>query len=296
MAGYVDTKFDLKSLKETVVRALREDVGDGDVTTEWTLAPGAEARARFEARQPGILSGLFPACLAFREVDASLEFRALLADGDRVESGQPIAEVRGAAQSMLTGERTALNFIRHLSGIASMTRQYVDAVRNTGARIVDTRKTTPGLRDLEKRAVLHGGGDNHRHGLFDMVLIKDNHIAAAGGIGAAVRMCRSNMERSGKRYDIEVETGSLDQVEEAVRSGADWIMLDNMSDAEMRTAVDRIRALTGAERSIVVEASGAISLERLESIAYTGVDVISVGALTHSAPALDISLYLVATA
>ena len=292
----MDTNFDPVSLEEIVARALREDVGDGDVTTEWTLATDTVARAQFEAGQPGILSGLYPACLTFLEVDPGLEFRALLTDGDQVEPGQPIAEVRGAAGSLLTAERTALNFMRHLSGIASMTRQYVDAVRNTGARIVDTRKTTPGLRDLEKRAVLHGGGDNHRHGLFDMVLIKDNHIAAAGGITAAVRTCRSNMKRSGRRYDIEVETSGLDQVEEAVRSGADWIMLDNMSDAEMQTAVGRIRALTAADQSIVVEASGAITLDRLNAIAKTGVDVISVGALTHSAPALDIGLNVMASA
>ncbi|MCY3711825.1 MAG: carboxylating nicotinate-nucleotide diphosphorylase [Gemmatimonadetes bacterium] len=292
----MDTNFDPVSLEEIVTRALREDMGDGDVTTEWTLVPDTVACARFEARQSGVLSGLYPACLTFREADPGLEFRTRLTDGDRVEPGQPIAEVRGAARSLLTGERTALNFMRHLSGIATMTRQYVDAVRNTGARIVDTRKTTPGLRDLEKRAVVHGGGTNHRHGLFDMVLIKDNHIAAAGGIAAAVRRCRSNMEQSGRRYDIEVETSSLDQVEEAVRSGADWIMLDNMSDEEMRTAVGRIRALTAADRSIVIEASGAITLERIEEIAKTGVDVISVGALTHSAPALDISLNIVETA
>ena len=286
----MDTKFNQESLEEIVSRALREDVGDGDVTTEWTLAPDAVAFAKFEARQPGILSGLYPACLTFRKVDRGMDFRALLTDGDHVEPGQPIAEARGAAQSVLTAERTALNFMRHLSGIASMTRQFVDAVRHTGARIVDTRKTTPGLRDLEKRAVLHGGGDNHRHGLFDMVLIKDNHIVAAGGISAAVRRCRSNMKRSGRQYGIEVETSGLDQVEEAVRSGADWIMLDNMSDAEMRTAVGRIRALTAMDRSVVVEASGTVTLDRLEAIAKTGVDIISVGALTHSAPALDISL------
>lgn len=291
----MDTKFDLDSLKEIVARALREDVGDGDVTTEWTLACGSFARARFEARQAGIVSGLFPACLAFREVDAGLEFQALLADGDRVEPGRPIADVRGAAGALLTAERTALNFMRHLSGIASTTRQYVDAVRNTGARIVDTRKTTPGLRELEKRAVLHGGGANHRHGLFDMVLIKDNHIAAAGGIAAAVRMCRSNMKQSGGRYEIEVETSSLDQVDEAVRNGADWIMLDNMNDEDMRKAVARIRAAQTPDRAIVVEASGAITLERIGAIANTGVDVISVGALTHSAPALDISLNVVAS-
>lgn len=286
----MDTRFDPEPLRDIVARALREDVGDGDVTTEWTLAPGTAARAGLETRQPGILSGLYPACLAFQEVDPGLVFRSLLTDGDRVEPGQPIAEVRGDARSILTAERTALNFLRHLSGIASMTRQYVDAVRNYGVRIVDTRKTTPGLRALEKRAVLHGGGHNHRHGLFDMVMIKDNHIAAAGSIAAALGKCRSNMKRSGRQYDIEVETSSLDQVEEAVRSGADWIMLDNMSDPEMRTAVNRVRALTATDRPIVVEASGAITLVRLEAIAKTGVDVISVGALTHSAPALDISL------
>lgn len=291
----MDTKFDLDSLKGIVARAVREDVGDGDVTTEWTLAPGSFARARIEARQTGIVSGLFPACLAFREVYASLEFQALLADGDRVEPGQPIAEVRGDAGPLLTGERTALNFMRHLSGIASTTRLYVDAVRHTSVRILDTRKTTPGLRELEKRAVLHGGGANHRHGLFDMVLIKDNHIAAAGGIAAAVRMCRSNMERSGGRLEIEVETSSPAQVDEAVRSGADWIMLDNMNDEEMRKAVARIRAAGSPERPIVVEASGAITLERIGAIADTGVDVISVGALTHSAPALDISLNVMAS-
>ncbi len=291
----MDTKFDLESLKEIVTRALREDVRDGDVTTEWTLAPGSFARARLEAKQSGIVSGLFPACLAYREVDASLEFQAFVADGDLVESGRPIAEVRGDTRSLLTGERTALNFMRHLSGIASTTRQYVDAVRNTGARIVDTRKTTPGLRELEKRAVLHGGGDNHRHGLFDMVLIKDNHIAAAGSIATAVSMCRSNMALSGRQYAVEVETCGLAQVEEAVRSGADWIMLDNMNEEEMRIAVARIRAAATAERPIVVEASGAIKLDQVGTIAKTGVDVISVGALTHSAPALDISLNVVAS-
>ena len=291
----MDTKFDLESLKEIVTRALREDVRDGDVTTEWTLAPGSFARARLEAKQSGIVSGLFPACLAYREVDASLEFQAFVADGDLVESGRPIAEVRGDTRSLLTGERTALNFMRHLSGIASTTRQYVDAVRNTGARIVDTRKTTPGLRELEKRAVLHGGGDNHRHGLFDMVLIKDNHIAAAGSIATAVSMCRSNMALSGRQYAVEVETCGLAQVEEAVRSGADWIMLDNMNEEEMRIAVARIRAAATAERPIVVEASGAIKLDQVGTIAKTGVDVIAVGALTHSAPALDISLNVVAS-
>ena len=230
---------------------------------------------------------------------------------------------------MLTGERTALNFMRHLSGIATSTRRYADAVRDTGARVVDTRKTTPGLRELEKRAVLHGGGENHRHGLFDMVLIKDNHIAAAGGIAAAVRLCRSKREQTGRHVAIEVETSDLAQVEEAVHCGADWIMLDNMDDETMRKAVqvvragqanragqairvdledraDRagqedqagqtvqaggsIRAGSAQERPMVIEASGRITLDRLEAVARTGVDIISIGALTHSAPALDISL------
>lgn len=292
-------------------RAVREDVGDGDLTTEWTMAPESLARARFEARQPGILSGLFPASLVYREVDPGLAFQPYLTDGDRIETGQPIAEVRGTAQSILTGERTALNFMRHLSGIATLTRQYADAVRDTRVRIVDTRKTTPGLRALEKRAVLHGGGGNHRHGLFDMVLIKDNHIAAAGSIAAAVRLCRSRREQAGRHVAIEVETTDLAQVEEAVRSEVDWIMLDNMNDEETRKAVRAIRAAQAdqavradredqadyrtragstQERPIVIEASGRITLERLGTVARTGVDVISIGALTHSAPALDISL------
>ena len=301
-------------------RALREDVGDGDLTTVWTIAPGSVARARFVARQPGVLSGLFPACLAFRVVDPGLEFQAFLTDGDRIETGQLIAEARGDARSVLTGERTALNFMCHLSGIATLTRRYADALRDTRARIVDTRKTTPGLRTLEKRAVLHGGGGNHRHGLFDMVLIKDNHIAAAGGIGAAVRRCRSQREQAGRHVDIEVETTSLAEVEEALRSGADWIMLDNMNDEEMAKAVQviqagradqvvktvqagqaeradqagqaghGIRAGSAKERPIVIEASGRITLDRLGAVAKTGVDIISIGALTHSAPALDISL------
>jgi len=286
----LDTNFDLESLEAIVARALREDVGEGDFTTEWTIAPESHARARFEAMQQGILSGLYPACLAYRTVDPGLEFEAFLNDGDPVVPGQPMAEVRGSARSVLTGERTALNFIRHLSGIATMTRRYVDAVRGTGTRILDTRKTTPGLRTLEKRAVLHGGGENHRQGLYDMVLIKDNHIAAAGGIGAAVRRCRTNMELTGRRVAVEVEIGDLDQVDEAVRSAADWIMLDNMRDDLMRTAVQRIRAAASGERSIVIEASGTITLDRVKSVAETGVDVISIGALTHSAPALDIGL------
>ncbi|MCY3770484.1 MAG: carboxylating nicotinate-nucleotide diphosphorylase [Gemmatimonadetes bacterium] len=284
---------------------MREDVGDGDLTTEWTIAPEARARGRFEARQPGIVSGLFPACLAYQEVDPGLEFQVFLTDGDRVEGGQPIAEVRGDARAVLTGERTALNFMRHLSGIATLTRRYADVVQDTRARIVDTRKTTPGLRELEKRAVLHGGGENHRHGLFDMVLIKDNHIAAAGGILAAVRQCRSKREQTGRRVAIEVETSDLAQVEEAVCSGADWIMLDNMNDETMRKAVRAIRADQAGQadqagrsiragslqdRSIVIEASGRITLDRVEAVAQTGVDIISIGALTHSAPALDISL------
>ncbi len=292
-------------------RALREDVGDGDLTTEWTIAPESVACGRFEARQPGVVSGLFPACLAYREVDPGLEFQAYLSDGDRVADGQLLAEVRGAARSVLTGERTALNFMRHLSGVATLTRRYVEAVRDTRARIVDTRKTTPGLRALEKRAVLHGGGENHRHGLYDMVLIKDNHIAAAGGVGAAVRLCRSKREQTGRRVAIEVETGDLPQVEEAVHSGADWIMLDNMSDETMRRAVQTVRAGQAGradqadqadqagrsvragstqEQAIVIEASGRITLDRIEAVANTGVDIISIGALTHSAPALDISL------
>ena len=286
----VDTNFDLKALEEIVIRALDEDLGDGDITTEWTISTNAIAHAFFEAKQPGIISGLYPTDLVYKRVDSDLEFKPLLDDGDSVEPGQPIAEVRGAASSVLTGERTALNFLRHLSGIATMTSEYANAIQNTDTKIVDTRKTTPGLRILEKRAVVHGGGHNHRFGLYDMVLIKDNHIAASGGIGPAVRLCRSNMKKAGKRVDIEVETSDLAQVAQAVCHEADWIMLDNMSDTQMSEAVQHIRANSPPHHPIIIEASGMITLSRLKSVAKTGVQVISIGALTHSAPVLDISL------
>ena len=289
----VDTDFELKALEEIVARALEEDLGGGDITTEWTISTNAVAHAFFEAKQSGIVSGLYPTYLAYKGVDPDLEFKPYLNDGDLVKPGQPIAEVSGAASSILTGERTALNFLRHLSGIATITRQYADILQDTNTKIIDTRKTTPGLRVLEKRAVLHGGGCNHRFGLYDMVLIKDNHIAAAGGIGPAVRLCRTNMKKAQKQVTIEVETSDLSQVAEAVCNGADWIMLDNMADNKMRHAVQHIRDNSSPHHPIIIEASGMITLARLKAVAETKIDFISIGALTHSAPSLDISLHIV---
>ncbi len=286
----MDTTFDKLEIEGIVSRALSEDIGNGDITTDWTINSEASTHAYFEAQEQGIISGLYATYLVYNKVDSELNFKTFLTDGDKVEPGQVIAEVKGSACSILTGERTSLNFLRHLSGIASQTGRYVNILKNMNTMIFDTRKTTPGLRVLEKRAVLHGGGNNHRFGLFDMVLIKDNHIAAAGSIGAAVDICRLNMDKSNQHVAIEVETRDLNQVTQAVCSKVDQIMLDNMSIQQMTEAVEYIRAKSPEGHHILVEASGSITLNQLKDIAKTGVDIISVGALTHSAPALDISL------
>ena len=262
--------------------ALVEDIGSGDVTTLLTVPPGAVARAVMMAKGDGVLAGLAVGCRAFSMVDPHVVWEPHADDGDPVTPGLPIATISGPARGILTGERVALNLIQRLSGTATLTRRFVDAVAGTGARIVDTRKTTPGLRTLEKYAVRMGGGGNHRTGLYDAVLIKDNHLAAGGGVLAAVRRAR---ERAPHTMKIEVECKTLEQVDEAIESGADIILLDNMTLAEMAHAVGRIRG-TGA----LTEASGGVRLETARAIAETGVDLISVGALTHSAPALDISL------
>ncbi|MBM3262438.1 MAG: carboxylating nicotinate-nucleotide diphosphorylase [candidate division Zixibacteria bacterium] len=269
-------------------RALREDVGDGDITTEWTIPPDACATARFIAKQPGVAAGLEMAGMVFERLDPRVRMTQTMRDGDRVEIGQILAEVSGPARAILSGERTALNIVRHLSGVATLTRRYVEAVAGTGTAILDTRKTTPGMRRLEKAAVRAGGGVNHRVGLFDMVLIKDNHIAAAGGITQAIMRCRERIKPD-EPVKIEVETATLEQVREAVSLPIDRIMLDNMPLDLMRRAVEIVHS-DGSARRIELEASGAITLERVRDVAETGVDMISVGALTHSAPALDISL------
>jgi nicotinate-nucleotide pyrophosphorylase (carboxylating) len=258
-----------------VERWLAEDVGDGDLTTDAVIDEGATATARILLKEPGVVCGLPVAGEVFERLGAELE--PLAADGDLVEAGL-VARVEGSARSILSGERLALNLLGRLSGIATLTRRYVVAVEGTGAVILDTRKTTPGLRALEKHAVACGGGRNHRLGLYDGVLIKDNHLRIAGSLTDAVRRAK----QSG--LQVEVECDTLDQVREALAAGADSILLDNMTLRELREAVELSH---GRAR---LEASGGVTLETVGPIATTGVDFISVGALTHSARALDVTL------
>ncbi|MDB4952061.1 MAG: Nicotinate-nucleotide pyrophosphorylase [Gemmatimonadetes bacterium] len=267
--------------------ALAEDIGDGDWTTLWTFPADRTAEAEIVAKAAGVLSGSDVAAEAFRRVDPSLSVEIVAADGSSVEPGDRVMAIRGSARSILTAERVALNFYQRLSGVATATRAYARAVEGTGARVIDTRKTTPGMRALEKRAVLHGGGANHRHGLHDMVLIKDNHIAAAGGITAAVHAVR---RQNGRGLKVEVETTTLAEVDEALRAGVDRIMFDNMPLPLLAQAVERVRAAGDARPE--TEASGSVTLATIRDVAASGVDFVSVGALTHSAPALDLSLRL----
>ena len=267
--------------------ALEEDVGPGDFTTLWTFPAGRRAEAGVVAKAHGVIAGMEVAREVFRRIDPALEVTAHVEDGAAVSPGDPVLSLRGAARSILTGERVALNFLQRLSGVATVTRRYVEAVAGTGARVIDTRKTTPGMRAFEKRAVVAGGGANHRFGLHDMVLIKENHVAAAGGITAAVETVRSH---NGAGLKVEVETTNLAEVEEALRVGVDRIMFDNMPVPLLREAVALVAARGDARPE--TEASGGITLETIRPVAETGVDFISVGALTHSAPALDLSLLL----
>jgi nicotinate-nucleotide pyrophosphorylase (carboxylating) len=260
---------------------LAEDVGSGDVTTEATVPDGGRVSARLLVKAPGVVCGLDVAEAVFRLLDPGLEVERPLADGDAVSAAPAVAlELVGDARALLTGERLALNLVGRLSGIATLTRRYVDAVAGTGAQVLDTRKTTPGLRVLEKHAVACGGGRNHRLGLYDAVLIKDNHLAVCGSVAAAVARARAHAPE----LEVEVEADTLAQVEQALAARADAILLDNMSPAEMREAV---RLVAGRART---EASGGITLETIRDVAERGVDTISIGALTHSAPALDVSL------
>ncbi len=272
-------------VSRAVRAALAEDIGSGDATTLATVPDDANASARVMARRPLTVAGLAFAAEAFRQLSAQVRFTARIHDGERAEAGSVIASVEGPARALLTAERVALNFVQRLSGVATLTARYVDAVRGTAAKILDTRKTTPGWRRFEKYAVACGGGTNHRVGLFDLILIKDNHLAALrdaapNPIAAAVRRAR------GARPDlrIEVEADSVTQAEQAAAAGADIILLDNMEPATLREAVRRI-----AGRS-KTEASGGITLDSIRPVAESGVDFISVGALTHSAPAVDIAL------
>jgi nicotinate-nucleotide pyrophosphorylase (carboxylating) len=267
---------------KAVADALAEDLGSGgDITTNATVPSGVRSTSVIAARQAGTVAGVQLAEAAFKMLDPFVEFTVVVGDGQRVAAGGVIARIAGEARTLLTAERTALNFLGHLSGIATLTARYVAAVEGTRARIVDTRKTTPGLRALEKFAVRCGGGVNHRFGLFDAVLIKDNHIIAAGGIGPALERAR---QHSGHMVKVEIEVSSLDEVDQALQLDPDALLLDNMP-VELLTAA--VKEVAGR---VVTEASGGVTLDSVRAIADTGVDLISVGALTHSAPVLDIGL------
>ena len=271
-------------LTRVVAAALQEDVGAGDVTSVATVSPSTLLSGQMLAKEAGVVAGLFVAREVFAQVDPTITLSALVEDGDLVDAGTIIARVQGRGPSLLTGERVALNFLQRMSGIATATRRYQDAVAGTDAVVLDTRKTVPGLRLLDKLAVRLGGGANHRTGLYDMVLIKDNHIIAAGGIAAAVAQVRQHSAARGLAIEVEVE--SLDQLQEALAQRVDRVMLDNMDVETMRRAV----ALTNGRAEL--EASGGITLGTIRAVAETGVDFISVGALTHSVVGLDISLDL----
>ena len=267
-----------KSVKE----ALLEDLGRaGDITSEAIFSKNIQIEATLVARKSGILCGTSIALTAFKLVDPEIRYENLLKDSALINSGDIIARINGSATSILAAERVALNFLGHLSGIASLTAKYVSKISHTHAKICDTRKTTPNLRALEKYAVSCGGGSNHRFGLDDAILIKDNHIAVAGGVTSALRAAK---EKIGHLVKIEIEVDTLDQLREALNEGADVILLDNMSIAQLEEAVKIIN------KQALSEASGGISLDTVATVAETGVDLISVGALTHSAPVLDLGL------
>lgn len=272
-------------IDRAVRQALEEDLGWGDVTTDSLVPPHLQASGRIEAREAGILAGREVAARVFTMVDPAVQVTFEKEDGDRLAKGDTVLRLRGPAAALLRAERTALNFLQRLCGVATQTARYVERLEGLPAKVIDTRKTTPGLRSLEKYAVRMGGGHNHRHGLGDGVLIKDNHLIAlaleGAGIAEAVRRAREQVPHTIK---IEIEADTLDQVREAVEAGSDLILLDNMSPEELRAAVQ----IVGGRA--ILEASGGITLETIRSVAETGVDLISVGALTHSVRALDLSL------
>ncbi len=274
----------MEGLASLVARALQEDMGAGDVTTLSTVAPELRARAQNTQKAPGAIYGLAAAELTFAQLDAGARFERLVREGAWREAGGPVLAVHGSARARLTGKRTALTFLAHLSGVATMAARAARAVAGTGARVLDTRKTTPGLRALEKAAVAAGGGCNHRFGLFDAILIKENHIAAAGGIAAAVARAREGAPELAQTLEVEVR--DAEEIEQALAAGAPRLLLDNMDLQQLGDAVAQV-----AGRA-TLEASGGIDLESLAAVARTGVEWISLGVLTHSAPALDLSLQL----
>jgi len=274
-----------KQVEQAIDRALAEDVSLGDVTTEAIISPEQQGRAAIVAKGEGILAGVEVAKAVFLQVDPSLRVEVLIQDGTKVGRGDVVATIQGKVTSILKAERVALNFLTRLSGIASETARYVEATKGLKARITDTRKTTPGIRPLEKYAVRVGGGKNHRHHLGDGILIKDNHLAALRSMGLGIKDAIQRARQS-STLKIEVEVGSVGEGEEALEAGADVIMLDNMSIEDMRRVVELVKGRA------LIEASGGITLDNVRQVAETGVDLISVGALTHSARSLDLSLEL----
>jgi nicotinate-nucleotide pyrophosphorylase (carboxylating) len=277
-------ELDFNRVDRIIEYALREDLGDGDITTNSLATEKEDSKAVIRAKAKGVAAGLPIAKRVFQKLDPTVVCIDNISDGENIKPGDIISEINGGTRALLSGERLALNILQRLSGIATLTSKYVKAVEGLPVKILDTRKTAPGLRILDKYAVSVGGGYNHRFGLFDGVLIKDNHIEIAGGIAEAVAVIRKKYRQ---KYKIEVETSGLEQVKEALIAGADIIMLDNMSPEQMRKAVRLI------DRNALVEASGGINIKNVREVAETGVNFISVGALTHSAPALDIGLYVV---
>jgi nicotinate-nucleotide pyrophosphorylase (carboxylating) len=274
------------NIRHLIESSLSEDIDKGDLTSEAIIDEDLLTKGMIVAKEEGVIAGLEIAKMVFCQLDPNLVFKSSFKDGNKVMRGEEVATLRGKVKSILSGERTALNFLQRLSGIATLTSKYTEKIKDTGVKILDTRKTTPGLRALEKYAVKMGGGENHRMGLFDMILIKENHIKAVGSISRAIGKAKAKypMEK------IEAETKNLDEVKEAVNSEVDWIMLDNMSLDEMKKAV---KVVHSSKREIKIEASGRIDLNNVREVALTGINFISVGALTHSAPALDFSLLLV---
>jgi nicotinate-nucleotide pyrophosphorylase (carboxylating) len=270
-----------KTVEALISAALREDMPHGDITSESLISKKSLSRAFLVAKAPGVLAGIDVARRVFRRLDPNTSFNALVRDGERFQPGEVLAEIEGLSIVLLEGERTALNFVQRMSGIATTTRAYVDAVAGTKAKILDTRKTTPGLRELEKYAVRMGGGENHRRNLSDMVLIKDNHLMIVGDIARAVTRAR---KKAGRKFLVEVEVTSFVQARAAVAAGADWVMLDNMASAAMK------RIVAWVQGRAKIEASGNVDLNSVRKIAALGVDFISVGRLTHSYASVDLSL------
>ncbi|GGV74183.1 carboxylating nicotinate-nucleotide diphosphorylase [Streptomyces massasporeus] len=285
------TKFPSQAARTAVAAALAEDESGQDITTAWSVPEGMAAVAEIRARQCGIAGGLPVVAEVFAQVDPEVTVEALVPDGARLTGDDVLVRLSGSARSLITGERTALNFLQRMCGIATLTDRYVQAVAGTEARILDTRKTAPGLRALDKYAVTVGGGRNHRLNLAALVLLKENHIAAAGGVPTAIDAVRRGMARTGQKVETDVEVQTVAQAVEALDAGARWIMLDNMPVADIEMVV-KIRAERADASRILLEASGTVRLDSVRAIAETGVDLISVGALTHSAPALDLTMLL----